>query len=307
MDSDNTLSKDSNSFVFSVVAKSMINLSIMSTGLITQSPTTIHPTAIISPEAKIGPGVNIGPYCVIGPDVEIKENTYIGPHVIIEGKTEIGANCKLIAACSIGLPPQDISYKGELTGVKIGENTVIREYVTIHRAVKEGFTVIGKDCFLMNCAHIGHNARLGNNVIMASSSILAGYTIVEDFVFISALCVTHQHCRIGESAMVGGMTGTRLDLPPYFMADGRPAKIRGVNKVGLRRRGIKAEVRTELIKAYKMIYLSGLNTANALLKVEAELIQFDEIKKLVNFFKTSKRGVVGRDIENDDSDNETEV
>ena len=268
-------------------------------GLINQT-LIIHPTAIISKEAKIASGVNIGPYCVIGPGVEIKENTYIGPHVIIEGKTEIGANCKLIAACSIGLPPQDISYKGELTGVKIGENTVIR-------AVKEGFTVIGKDCFLMNCAHIGHNARLGNNVIMASSSILAGYTIVEDFVFISALCVTHQHCRIGESAMVGGMTGTRLDLPPYFMADGRPAKIRGVNKVGLRRRGIKAEVRIELMKAYKMIYLSGLNTANALEKIETGLMQFDEIKKLVNFFKTSKRGVVGRDIENDGSDNDIEV
>src|SRR3989338_2329090 len=140
-------------------------------GLINQT-LIIHPTAIISKEAKIASGVNIGPYCVIGPGVEIKENTYIGP--------------------------QEISYKGELTGVKIGENTVIREYVTIHRAVKEGFTVIGKDCFLMNCANIGHNARLGNNVIMASSSILAGYTIVEDFVFISALCVTHQHCRIGE-------------------------------------------------------------------------------------------------------------
>ncbi len=277
------------------------------TGLINQSPTTIHPTAIIAPEAKIAPGVSIGPYCVIGPDVEIKENTFIGPYVIIEGKTEIGANCKLIAACSIGLPPQDISYKDEPTGVKIGENTVIREYVTIHRAVKEGFTVIGKNCFLMNCAHIAHNAQVGNNVIMANSSILAGYAIVEDFVFISALCVAHQHCRIGESAMVGGMTGTRLDLPPYFMADGRPAKIKGVNKVGLRRRGIKAEVRTELVKAYKLIYLSGFNAANALEKVESELVQFDEIKKLVNFFRTSKRGVVGRSIEDNDSNDETEI
>ena len=262
----------------------------------------IHPTAIISPEAKIAPGVSIGPYCVIGPDVEIKENTYIGPHVIIEGQTEIGSNCKLVASCSIGLPPQDISYKGELTGVKIGANTVIREYVTIHRAVKEGFTVVGNNCFLMNCVHLAHNAQLGNNVIMANSSILAGYSIVEDFVFISALCVTHQHCRIGESAMVGGMTGTRLDLPPYFIADGRPAKIRGVNKVGLRRRGIKPEVRTELMKAYKMIYISGLNLANGLEKIESELVQFDEIKKLVDFFKTSKRGVVGRDIEGYDSD-----
>ena len=277
----------------------------MSPSLINQSPTIIHPTAIISPGSKISEGVNIGPYSVIGPEVILKENVYIGPHVIIEGRTEIGANCKLIAACSIGLPPQDISYKDELTGVKIGENTVIREYVTIHRAVKEGFTVIGKNCFLMNCVHIGHNVQLGNNVIMANSSILAGYTIVEDFVFISALCVTHQHCRVGESAMIGGMTGTRLDLPPYFMADGRPAKIRGINRVGLRRRGVKPDVRNELAKAYKLIYLSGLNTAKALEKIETELVQFDEIKKLVTFFKTSKRGVVGRDIEKNDSEYET--
>jgi len=277
------------------------------TSLINQSPTIIHPTAIVAKEAKIAPGVNIGPYCVIGPDVEIKENTFIGPHVIIEGKTEIGANCKLVAACSIGLPPQDINYKGEPTGVKIGENTVIREYVTIHRATKEGFTVIGKDCFLMNGVHIGHNVQLGNNVIMANAAILAGYVIVEDFVFISALSPIHQHCRIGESAMVGGVTASRLDIPPYFIADGRIAKIRGVNKVGLRRRGIKAEVRNELVKAYKIIYQSGLNTTNALEKVEAELVQFEEIKKLVNFFKTSKRGVVGRDIESNDSDEQVEA
>ena len=264
--------------------------------------TKTHPTAIISPEARIGSGVEIGPYSVIGQGVEIKENTFIGPHVIIEGKTEIGPNCKLIAACSIGLPPQDISYKGELTGVKIGENTVIREYVTIHRAVKEGFTVIGQNCYLMSCAHVAHNCQVGNNVIMANSAILGGYVIVEDFVFISALSPIHQHCRIGESAMIGGMTATRLDLPPYFIADGRPAKIKGVNKVGLRRRGIKADEREELSKAYKLLYVSRLNTTNALEKIEKELIQFEEIKKLVNFYRTSNRGVVGIDSEGLDED-----
>ena len=257
------------------------------------SQTTIHPTAIISKGAKIASGVTIGPYAVIGQNVEIKEKTYIGPHVIIEGNTEIGKNCKLVAACSIGLPPQDISYKGEDTGVKIGNGTVIREYVTIHKASKEGFTTVGNDCFLMNYVHIGHNVVVGNNVIMANSATLPGYVIVEDFVFISGLSAMHQHCRIGESAMVGGMTGSRQDLPPYFVSDGRPAKVRGVNKVGLRRRGIKADVREELSKAYKIIYCSGLNTTNALQKIEDELVQGDEIKKLVNFFRTSKRGVVG--------------
>ena len=260
----------------------------------------IHPTAIISNEAKIGSGVEIGPYSIIGSDVYIGENVYIGPHVIIEGKTEIGPNCKLIAACSIGFPPQDISYKGEPTGVKIGEGTIIREYVTINRAVKEGYTTIGKNCFLMNYVHIAHNCRVGNSVIMANAATLAGYVTVEDFVFISALSPIHQHCRVGESAMIGGMTGSRLDLPPYFIADGRPAKIRRVSKVGLKRRGIKADVREELSKAYKMIYQSGLNTTNAIEKIENELVQFEEIKKLVNFYKTSKRGVVGIDLESSD-------
>ena len=252
----------------------------------------IHPTAIISPSANIADSVEIGPYCVIGPDVEIKENTYVGPHVIIEGKVEIAANCKLVAACSIGLPPQDISYAGENTGVKIGEGTVIREYVTIHRAVKEGFTIIGKNCFLMNCVHIGHNVKLGNYVIIANSSILGGYIEVEDYVFISGLSAIHQYCRIGESAMVGGLTGARLDLPPYFIADGRPAKIRGVNKVGLKRRGIKPDVRIEIERAYKLIYQSGLNTTNAIEKIEKELNQYPEIKNIIEFFKTSKRGIV---------------
>ena len=274
----------------------------MSVSTINQNPPSIHPTAIISPAAIIGDNVGIGPYSCIGSGVEIKKNTYIGSHVIIEGKTEIGPNCKLIAACSIGLPPQDISYKNELTGVKIGEGTVIREYVTVHRAVKEGYTVIGNNCYLMNYAHVGHNAQVGNNVIMANAATLGGYVTVEDFVFISAFCPIHQHCRIGESAMVGGETGTRLDLPPYFIADGRVAKIRGVNKVGLRRRGIKADVREELSKAYKIIYQSSLNTTSALTKIENELIQFDEIKKLVNFYRTSKRGVVGIDSDKNDSD-----
>ncbi len=268
--------------------------------MLTCTTSNIHPTAIISKEASIGKDVIIGPYSYIGPNVEIKEKTYIGPHVIIDGITQIGSNCKLIAACSIGLPPQDISYKDEPTGVKIGNGTVIREYVTIHRASKEGFTVIGENCYLMNYVHVAHNVQLGNSVIIANSSMLAGYVIVEDFVFISALSPIHQHCRIGESAMVGGMTGSRLDLPPYFIADGRPAKIRGVNKVGLRRRGIKADVRDELAKAYKIIYHSGLNTSNALQKIETELIPFDEIKKLVGFYRTSKRGVVGIDSEEND-------
>lgn len=252
----------------------------------------IHPTAIIAPEANIASGVEIGPYSCIGPDVSIGENTIVGPHVIIEGITKIGPNCKFVASCGIGLPPQDLSYKEEKTGVEIGEGTVIREYATVHRATKEGNTVVGKNCYLMNYTHIGHNVEVGNNVIMANSAMLPGYVSVGDYVFISGLSTIHQYCRIGESAIVGAMTGSRLDIPPFFIADGRPAAIRGVNKIGLRRRGIKPDVRMEIEKAYKLIYLSGLNTANAIEKIETELVQHEEIKRIVEFFKTSKRGVV---------------
>lgn len=251
----------------------------------------IHPTAIVSENTKIEEGVEIGPYVCISGDVEIGKNTYIGPQVIIEGRTKIGQNCKLIAACSIGLPPQDLGYKGEDTGVIIGNNTVIREYVTIHKASKEGFTQVGENCFLMNYVHLAHNVKIGNSVIMANSSMLPGYVEVEDFVFISGLSTIHQHCRVGESAIIGAMTGARLDVPPFFIADGRPARIRGLNRIGLKRRGIGPEVRLELEKAYKLIYLSNLNTANALEKIENELVPHKEIKKLVEFFKTSKRGV----------------
>lgn len=262
----------------------------------------IHPTAIISPQAKIGPGVTIGPYSVIGPKVVIKEDTFIGPHVIIDGITEIGSKCKLIASCSIGLPPQDINYKGEETGVKIGDGTVIREYVTIHRATKEGYTVVGNNCFLMNYVHIGHNCQIENNVIIVNATMIGGYVVVEDFVVIGGNSAIHQYCRVGESSIVGGMTGCRLDIPPYFIADGSRAIIRGVNVVGLRRRGIKAEIREELKKAYKIIHLSNLNTKEALGKIEKELTQYVEITKLVNFYRTSKRGITKKNTEQDNQE-----
>lgn len=254
--------------------------------------TKIHPTAIISPEARIAQVVEIGPYSIIGPGVQIEEGTYIGSHVIIEGNTYIGKNCKLIAACSIGLPPQDIGYKDEATGVKIGEGTVIREYATVHRAAKEGFTEIGKNCFLMNYVHIGHNVKLGDFVIMANSSMLPGYVEVGDYTFISGLSTIHQHCRIGESVMFGAMTGSRMDIPPYFIADGRPARIRGINKVGLRRRGIKRDVINELERAFKILYQESNNISIALEKIQTNLVQYDEIKKLVDFYKTTKRGII---------------
>jgi UDP-N-acetylglucosamine acyltransferase len=259
---------------------------------------TIHRTAVVDDKAKIAPDAEIGPYAVIGPNVTIGSGTKIGAHAIIDGVTTIGANCHIFPGASIGLEPQDLSYKQEPTGVKIGDNVVLREYVTIHRAVKEGFTIIGDETFLMNYVHIAHNCKLGKGVILANSTMMAGYVTIEDYVVTSGMCIFHQHVRLGRLSMLSGMTGTRLDLPPFSTCDGRPAMVRGVNAIGMRRRGIKQEVRSAVKEAYRLIYRSGLNVSQALARIEEEIQPFPEVNEIVEFFRTTKRGVAGLITEN---------
>lgn len=260
------------------------------TSVVEKKETKIHKLAAVEPGAQLGEGVEIGAFAYVGPNVKIGDGTVVGPNTQIEGNTEIGKNCKFLG-CSIGAPPQDISYQGEDTKVIIGDNTTIREYATVHKAAKEGETRIGSGCFLMNYVHIGHNVQLGDNVIMANAAMLPGYVEVGDNVFISGLTTIHQHCRIGRNAIVGAMTGSRLDIPPYLVCEGRPARARAVNKIGLRRGKVKREIINELDKAFKFIYRSELNLSDALSKIESELEQFEEIKNFVEFYRTSKRGV----------------
>jgi UDP-N-acetylglucosamine acyltransferase len=252
----------------------------------------IHKTAFIDDGAVIDPSAEIGTFAVIGPHVKIGAGTRIGAHAVIDGHTTIGENCRIFAGVAIGLEPQDLNYKGEPTGVIIGNNNVFREYVTIHRATQEGNTIIGDDCFLMNYCHIAHNCRVGNGVIMANVTTLAGYIDVGDGAVFAGMCVLHQHVRVGRLAMLGGMTGTRVDLPPFTMCDGRPAMVRGVNVIGLRRNKMGPERRSAIKQAYKIIYRSGLNTSQAFERIKAEIEPFEEVAEICNFFATSKRGVV---------------
>ena len=255
--------------------------------------TLIHKTAVIAPGAQIDETVEIGPYAVIGKNVIIGQGTKIGAHAVIDGLTTIGKECRIFAGASIGLEPQDLRYGGEPTGVIIGDRVTIREYVTIHRATAEGFTTIGDECFLMNYVHIAHNCQLGRNVVLANSTMMAGHVTIGDFTVMSGMCIFHQFVRVGRLVMVSGLTGTRNDLPPFTMCDGRPAMVRGVNVVGLRRQGLGQSVRSAIKETYRLLYRAGLNRREALEHVEEKIELYPEVKEIIDFIKTSKRGVTG--------------
>lgn len=253
----------------------------------------IHKTAIIGPKAEIDKDVIIGPYCIIGDNVKIGKGTKIISHVNIEGITEIGENCTIFPFTTIGFPPQDLKYKDEQTGVKIGNNNIIREYVTIHRASVsgDGWTTINNNNFIMAYVHIAHDCKIGNSVIMANLATLAGHVIVEDFVFIGGLVAVHQFARIGAHAMVGGFSGVGQDIPPFTMASGPRAKLYGLNSVGLKRRGFNEDTINILKKAYKILFRDKLSLQEALTKVKKDLPQIPEITHLIEFIEANKRGI----------------
>ena len=251
----------------------------------------IHPSAVIDPSAQIAENVKIAPYVAIGPNVIIKSGVEIFPNAYLE-HCEIGENTIISSGAVIGTGPQDLGYGGESTKVVVGDNCQIREHVTIHRASGEGKeTRIGNNCLLMVGAHIAHNCELGNNVILANLVTLAGHVIIEDYAFLGGMVVIHQNVRIGEMTIMGGFSGTRQDLPPYAKTEGRPAGIIGTNTIGLRRRGLTPEERTNLKKAFNLIWFSGLSTQHALDQIKAEIPTNKYIEHLVNFINTSKRGV----------------
>jgi UDP-N-acetylglucosamine acyltransferase len=261
----------------------------------------IHKTALVEDGATIDPTANIGPYAVIGPNVKIGPGTKVGAHAIIDGVTTIGADCKIFAGASIGLEPQDLSYKDEPTGVILGDRVTIREYATVHRATTAGFTRLGDDCFIMNYAHVAHDNQLGKGVIMANGATFAGHVHVGDYAVMAGLMVVHQFVRIGRMAILSGITGTRKDIPPFAMCDGRPACVRGVNIVGLRRGKVAPEARTAIKNAFRIIYRSDENITQALERIEKEIPPLPEIVELLDFYRSSKRGVVGK-IEEDNND-----
>ncbi|MGB2629906.1 MAG: acyl-ACP--UDP-N-acetylglucosamine O-acyltransferase [Candidatus Omnitrophota bacterium] len=249
-----------------------------------------HQTAIVAKSAEIDSSAEIGPGVIVeegarvGPGVKIMANAYV-----YRG-TEIGEGTVIYQGAVIGGEPQDHSYEGGESFTKIGKNNIIREYVTIHRGTTEGSsTVIGDNNFLMVQSHVGHNCRIEDNVIIANGALLAGYVEVEKGAFLSGNVVFHQFCRIGRYAMIGGFSGVNKDVPPYMIVRG-PSAIRGINLVGLRRAGFSREAIREIKEAYKLLFVSGRSTREALDEMKKSL-KSDEVGHLASFIEDSKRGI----------------
>ena len=255
---------------------------------------SIHQTAIVHPQARIAEGVEIGPFTVIGEHVSIGRDTKVGSHALIEGWTTIGERNHIHAFTSIGTPPQDIGYKvQEETYVIIGDDNVIREYATVHRATTKADrkTEIGNRNFLMSYIHVAHDCKLGNNIIMANNAAFGGHVIVEDYALLGAIVGIHQFVRVGAYSMIGGQSAIVLDVPPYVNATGNRAQLYGLNTIGLKRKGFSDEVINNLKKAYKIIFRSGLTQQEAFTKALHDFPDSKEVNYLVDFMSHSKRGV----------------
>lgn len=253
----------------------------------------VHPTAIVPASAEIGDGVEIGPYCVIGSDVRIGSGTKLMSHVVVDGFTAIGANCTLFPFASIGTQTQDLKYKGGKTFVEIGDDTTLREYVTVNSGTEEGeVTRVGSGCTLLAYSHVAHACQVGNGVIMSNAVQLAGHVVVEDLVIIGGMSGVHQFVKIGTMCMVGGCTKIGQDLPPYLLADGNPAAVHGLNSIGLKRRSVPVAARSALKKAFKIVYREGLSTKDALIKVDSEVEKLPELTRFIDFVRSSERGIL---------------
>lgn len=257
----------------------------------------IHPTAIIDPEARLGENVRVGPYAVIGPQVTIGDGCVIGGHAMIESHARIGRNSRIFPFASVGAPPQDLKFRGEDTWVEIGEGCTIREYVTVNRGTSQGGgrTRVGKGVLLMAYCHVAHDCRLGDRVIMANAATLAGHVEVGTGAIIGGLVGVHQFVRIGTYSIVGALSGVPLDIPPYVTAvvarGGKGTGLFGLNLIGLKRHRFPPATIAELKKAYRILFRSGLTLREATTKVEAECAPLKETKHLVEFLRSSRRGV----------------
>lgn len=253
----------------------------------------IHKTAYVHKKAVVEDGVTIGPFCSIEKGCRIRKGTRLMSNVIVEGNTEIGQECTIYPFVTIGLPPQDIKYKNEETGVRIGSGNCIREYTSIHRASVggDGLTEIGNRNFIMSYVHVAHDCKIGNSVIMANLATLAGHVHVEDFAVIGGIVAVHQFTRIGAYAMVGGFSGIGQDIPPYTVASGPRAKLYGLNTIGLKRHGFTEQKVAILKKAYKILFRDKLTLRDALKKIESDLPPTDEVTRLVEFIEKNKRGI----------------
>jgi len=255
----------------------------------------IDKTAIVSEAAVLAPGVTVGAYAVIGPQVTIGAGTVIGPHLRIEGPTSIGERNRFVGQASIGTDPQDLKYQGEHTELRIGNDNVFREFVTINRGTVGGggITTIGSNCFFMAYAHVGHDGHIGSDTIFANNATLAGHVEVGDHATIGAFSAVHQFCRVGDHAFIGGGSICTQDVLPFVKTVGnRPAKTYGVNTIGLGRKGFSKETIEAIQRAYRILVRSKLSLQDALARIEAELSFHSEVQYLVDFVRSSKRGFI---------------
>ena len=255
----------------------------------------IHPTALVDPKAELHASVQVGPYAVIGPHVRIGAGTTIGAHGVIDGHTTIGTDNRIFPFTSIGAPPQDKKYADEPTRLEIGAGNTIREFVTIHRGTEGGglVTSLGDGNLLLAYVHVAHDCALGSHNILSNGATLAGHVVVGDWVVLGGLSAVHQFCRVGSHAIVGGGSIVTQDVAPYSMTVApREARLFGVNKVGLQRRGFSGDVINALHRTFRLLGSKTLNTSQALEKIRAEVPQTAEVAEVIGFIERSTRGVI---------------
>jgi UDP-N-acetylglucosamine acyltransferase len=252
-----------------------------------------QPLAYIHPDAKIASTVVIDPFVTVDKNVEIGEGTWIGSNVTIMEGVRIGKNCRIFPGAVVGAIPQDLKFKGEDSLVIIGDNTTLREYVTVNRGTSaKGKTVIGNNCLIMAYCHVAHDCLLGNNIIISNSTQLAGEVIIDDFAILSAGILVHQFTHIGSHVMIQGGSRVNKDVPPFITAGRDPLSYAGINSIGLRRRGYTNEQIRDIQDVYRYIYLKGMNTSHAIERIMAELPATNERDEILLFVKNSPRGIV---------------
>lgn len=252
-----------------------------------------QPLAYVHPAAKIHPSVVIDPFVTIDQNVEIGEGTRIGSNVTILEGARIGRNCTIFPGAVIGAIPQDLKFRGEETYAVIGDNTTLREYVTVNRGTaSKGRTVVGNNCLIMAYSHIAHDCCVGNNIIISNATQLAGEVIVDDYAIIGGGTLVHQFCHLGSHIMIQGGALINKDVPPYVKAAREPISYAGINNIGLRRRNFSSDTIREIQDIYRYLYLSGLNVSDAVARIEAELPATPERDEIIMFVRNSKRGII---------------
>jgi len=263
----------------------------------------IHPHTYIHPNAKLATNVKIDPFSVIHPNVEIGEGTWIGSNVTIMEGARIGKNCRIFPGAVIAAIPQDLKFDNEATTVEVGDNTTIREFVTINRGSKDRWvTKVGNNCLIMAYSHIAHDCKVGNNCIMSNNTQMAGHVTVGDFAILGGMCAIHQFVQIGQHAFVSGGSLVSKDVPPYIKAGRTPLSYAGVNSIGLKRRGFSLDSINQILDIYRIIYNKSLNTTQALNFIEEELPATDERDEIITFIRDSGRGIIKRFIKGNTDD-----